>query len=433
MKLKVLVVDDDKNSREIIKMGLQKDYDVKVAYDGIHAYDILKKEKFDVIICDFVMNELDGLELLRRIKSEGNDAIFILITAFGTSELTIKSIQEGAYEYLSKPFKIKDLKRIIENYEKRQEAAISVENNNNTETENKDEIIANSPSFVQILKELAKIAKSDMPVLILGESGTGKEVIANLIHKYSNRKNNEFFAVNCNAIPASLLESELFGYEKGSFTGADKDKKGYFELANNGTLFLDEIGDLELDIQVKLLRVLQENTIRRVGGKKEIKLNVRYVFATNVNLENKVKDGKFRKDLYFRLKVAEIKLPPLRERKLDILPLANYFLKKYAEGGEILKLSKEAEKCLLKYDFPGNIRELENVIRNAIVKAKDSGVILKTDLNLCPIDKAENVLVDKNALIKALDDYNGNKVKVAEALGISRSTLYRMLDRHGIK
>ncbi|MBZ4644476.1 MAG: two-component system, NtrC family, response regulator AtoC [Deferribacteraceae bacterium] len=433
MKLKVLVVDDDKNSREIIKMGLQKDYDVKVAYDGIHAYDILKKEKFDVIICDFVMNELDGLELLRRIKSEGNDAIFILITAFGTSELTIKSIQEGAYEYLSKPFKIKDLKRIIENYEKRQEAAISVENNNNTETENKDEIIANSPNFVQVLKDLAKIAKSDMPVLILGESGTGKEVIANLIHKYSNRKNNEFFAVNCNAIPASLLESELFGYEKGSFTGADKDKKGYFELANNGTLFLDEIGDLELDIQVKLLRVLQENTIRRVGGKKEIKLNVRYVFATNVNLENKVKDGKFRKDLYFRLKVAEIKLPPLRERKLDILPLANYFLKKYAEGDEILKLSKEAEKCLLKYDFPGNIRELENVIRNAIVKAKDSGVILKTDLNLCPIDKAENVLVDKNALIKALDDYNGNKVKVAEALGISRSTLYRMLDRHGIK
>ncbi|UOD34582.1 sigma-54-dependent Fis family transcriptional regulator [Deferribacteraceae bacterium V6Fe1] len=433
MKLKVLVVDDDKNSREIIKMGLQKDYDVKVAYDGIHAYDILKKEKFDVIICDFVMNELDGLELLRRIKSEGNDAIFILITAFGTSELTIKSIQEGAYEYLSKPFKIKDLKRIIENYEKRQEAAISVENNNNTETENKDEIIANSPNFVQILKELAKIAKSEMPVLILGESGTGKEVIANLIHKYSNRKNNEFFAVNCNAIPASLLESELFGYEKGAFTGADKDKKGYFELANNGTLFLDEIGDLELDIQVKLLRVLQENTIRRVGGKKEIKLNVRYIFATNVNLENKVKDGKFRKDLYFRLKVAEIKLPPLRERKLDILPLANYFLKKYAEGDEILKLSKEAEKCLLKYDFPGNIRELENVIRNAIVKAKDSGVILKTDLNLCPIDKAENVLVDKNALIKALDDYNGNKVKVAEALGISRSTLYRMLDRHGIK
>jgi DNA-binding NtrC family response regulator len=432
MKLKVLVVDDDKNSREIIKMGLQKDYDVKVAYDGIHAYDILKKEKFDVIICDFVMNELDGLELLRRIKSEGNDAIFILITAFGTSELTIKSIQEGAYEYLSKPFKIKDLKRIIENYEKRQAAAVSVEIND-VEAENKDEIIANSPNFVQVLKDLAKIAKSDMPVLILGESGTGKEVIANLIHKYSNRKNNEFFAVNCNAIPASLLESELFGYEKGSFTGADKDKKGYFELANNGTLFLDEIGDLELDIQVKLLRVLQENTIRRVGGKKEIKLNVRYVFATNVNLENKVKDGKFRKDLYFRLKVAEIKLPPLRERKLDILPLANYFLKKYAEGGEILKLSKEAEKCLLKYDFPGNIRELENVIRNAIVKAKDSGVILKTDLNLCPIDKAENVLVDKNALIKALDDYNGNKVKVAEALGISRSTLYRMLDRHGIK
>ncbi|MDK2793355.1 MAG: hypothetical protein PWQ25_2218, partial [Deferribacteres bacterium] len=402
MKLKVLVVDDDKNSREIIKMGLQKDYDVKVAYDGIHAYDILKKEKFDVIICDFVMNELDGLELLRRIKSEGNDAIFILITAFGTSELTIKSIQEGAYEYLSKPFKIKDLKRIIENYEKRQAAAVSVEIND-VEAENKDEIIANSPNFVQVLKDLAKIAKSDMPVLILGESGTGKEVIANLIHKYSNRKNNEFFAVNCNAIPASLLESELFGYEKGSFTGADKDKKGYFELANNGTLFLDEIGDLELDIQVKLLRVLQENTIRRVGGKKEIKLNVRYVFATNVNLENKVKDGKFRKDLYFRLKVAEIKLPPLRERKLDILPLANYFLKKYAEGGEILKLSKEAEKCLLKYDFPGNIRELENVIRNAIVKAKDSGVILKTDLNLCPIDKAENVLVDKNALIKALD------------------------------
>ena len=324
--LKILVVDDDKNSREILKLSLEKTYNVDVAINGIHAIKMLKTGNYNVVICDLVMDEIDGFDVLNYIKTLNREIYFILITAYGTGDIAVKSIQEGAFEYLSKPFKISTLKEILRKLEKR----LSVQHSKVEYIKEEDSsFIAKSPIFLETLKQMARLAVTDVPVLITGESGTGKEVIAKNIHQYSNRKNGPFVAVNCSAIPPTLLESELFGYEKGAFTGATGSKPGYFEQANNGTLFLDEIGDLNIDLQVKLLRVLQESKIRRLGGKKDIQLNIRFIFATNANLKELVNKGKFRPDLFYRLKVAEIQIPPLRERKDDILPLAYYFLKKY--------------------------------------------------------------------------------------------------------
>ena len=432
--LKVLVVDDDKNSRDLIRLSLRGIYEVDVAVNGVHALELLKSKSYDVVICDFVMNDLDGLELLKKLKEMGSKSVFILITAFGTSDLAIEAIQKGAYEYLSKPFKIGELKKIMQDLEKRFNLAEKEEHNESQERVFDNRIIGKSDKFIDILKEMARIAMTETPVLILGESGTGKEIIANSIHNYSSRKNKPFVAVNCSAIPASLLEAELFGYEKGAFTGADKPHAGYFEQANSGTLFLDEIGDLEMDIQVKLLRALQENSIRRVGGTKETKLNVRYIFATNVDLQRKIDEGKFRTDLYFRLKVCQINIPPLRERKDDIVPLANYFIKKYNKFPREIVLSQEAERCLLRYNFPGNIRELENIIRASLVKAQYTGVIMKSDLNLC-VEKSLDTnlkVLGREQVLSALEKTGHNKVKAAELLGVSRSTFYRLLEKYNL-
>lgn len=432
--LNILVVDDDKNSRDLIKLSLKDNYEVDIAINGVHALEILKSRTFDVIVCDFVMNDLDGLELLKKIKDSGSNAIFILITAFGTNDLAIEAIQKGAYEYLSKPFKMSDLKKIIQEVEKRFAETQKETSDVPKEGASDKKIIGKSEKFITVLKEMARIAMTETPVLILGESGTGKEVIANAIHNYSFRKHKPFVAVNCNAIPASLLEAELFGYEKGAFTGADKPHSGYFEQAQSGTLFLDEIGDLDMEMQVKLLRVLQENSIRKVGGSKEIKLNVRYVFATNSDLRAKIDEGKFRTDLYYRIKVSEINIPPLRERKEDILPLANYFIQKYNKFNREIKLSQDTEKCLLKYKFPGNIRELENIIRASLVKAQYTGVIMKSDLNLC-VEKISDTgpkILNREQVVSALEKASYNKAKASEILGVSRSTFYRLLEKYNL-
>ncbi|KAA0258921.1 sigma-54-dependent Fis family transcriptional regulator [Deferribacter autotrophicus] len=428
--LKVLIVDDDKNSREVIKLALERIYEVEVALNGVHALELMKKNSYDVVICDYVMNEVDGIEVLKKMRKSGNNAVFILITAFGSSDTAIKAIQEGAFEYLSKPFKMSKLKQILAEIEKslsEKKKEEAVETNKDFEDE---QIIADSPVFLEVLKQMARIASSDVPVLITGESGVGKEVVAKSIHKYSKRKKGPFVAVNCNAIPPSLLESELFGYEKGAFTGADKSKPGYFEQAQKGTLFLDEIGDLEFDLQVKLLRVLQENCVRRVGGMKDIKLDVRYIFATNVDLEQKVAEGKFRADLYYRLKVAEIRVPPLRERTEDIIPLANYFIKKYNFYNREIRLSQGAERLLLKYRFPGNVRELENIIRASLIKARYTGVIMPGDLGL----KEEHIKeLNREEILDALKKAGNNRKKAAEILGISRATFYRLLKKFSIE
>lgn len=430
--LKILIVDDDKNTREMIKSTLQKNYHVETSNSAESALELIKNNSFDIIISDYNMYEISGLDFLERIKKMGINTYFILITAYGTGDLAIKSIQAGAYEYLNKPFKISELKSIISKIEKRMEETAKQDDKRDDLSES-PAIIAFSQSYLNVLKEMAKVANTDIPILILGESGAGKEVLAKMIHENSNRAKNNYIAINCNAIPESLMESELFGYEKGSFTGADKTKVGLLEQANFGTFFFDEIGDLNLDLQVKLLRVLQENKIRRIGGKTEIPLNVRFIFATNVDLEKKVEKGEFRTDLYYRIKVATLKIPPLRERKEDILPLAEYFVKKYSES-EVL-FSVEAKKFLLKYNFPGNIRELENMIRQALVRIRGTGVIMKDDL----ISGIEDEIIEKKFnqikkedLLEALRKANYNKSVAASLLKIGRSTLYRLIDKYNI-
>jgi transcriptional regulator with PAS, ATPase and Fis domain len=280
---------------------------------------------------------------------------------------------------------------------------------------------------------MARLAATDVPVLITGESGTGKEVIAQNIHLYSSRKDFPFVAVNCSAIPPTLLESELFGYEKGAFTGASSSRAGYFEQANKGTLFLDEIGELNIDLQVKLLRVLQESQIRRLGGKKDINLDIRFIFATNADLKKLVEEGNFRADLFYRLKVAEIRIPPLRERKDDILPLAYHFLNKYTPDDLSKKffITKETEKVLLNYSFPGNVRELENIIRSSVVIARDTGVIMPDDLNIEQEIRERNIT--KKDILDALKKVNGNKTKAAKFLNIGRATLYRLLEKYNLE
>ncbi len=427
--LKILIVDDDKNSRDILKLSLEKIYNVEVAVNGVQALEKISENEYDVVVCDLIMDDIDGFDVLDKIKELKKDIYFILITAYGTGDIAVKSIQKGAFEYLSKPFKISTLKNILKKLENR----LSIQSSTEKHYEDDESgFIARSPVFLETLKQMARVAVTDVPVLITGESGTGKEVIAKNIHLYSTRKNFPFVAVNCSAIPPTLLESELFGYEKGAFTGATNSKPGYFEQANKGSLFLDEIGELNIDLQVKLLRVLQECKIRRLGGKKDINLDIRFIFATNADLKQLVADGKFRADLFYRLKVAEIKIPPLRNRKEDILPLAYHFLRKYTpkESMKNFFLSKEAEKILLNYSYPGNVRELENIIRSAVVIAKDTGVIMPDDLS---IDKgAREKTISAEDISEALKKVNGNKTKAAQLLNIGRATLYRLMDKYKI-
>ncbi len=427
--LKILVVDDDKNSRDILKLSLEKLYDVEVAVNGIQAIEKIYENDYDVVVCDLIMDDVDGFDVLDKIKEMDKDIFFILITAYGTGDIAVKSIQKGAFEYLSKPFKISTLKNILKKLENR----LSIQSSSERHYEDDDSgFIARSPVFLETLKQMARLAVTDVPVLITGESGTGKEVIAKNIHQYSSRKNFPFVAVNCSAIPPTLLESELFGYEKGAFTGASASKTGYFEQANKGSLFLDEIGELNIDLQVKLLRVLQECKIRRLGGKKDINLDIRFIFATNADLKSLVAEGKFRADLFYRLKVAEIKIPPLRERKEDILPLAYHFLRKYAppESNKNFFISKEAEKILLNYVFPGNVRELENIIRSSVVIAKDTGVIMPDDLNIKKGVRERSISAED--ILDALKRANGNKTKAAQLLNIGRATLYRLIEKYKI-
>lgn len=429
--LKILVVDDDKDSRDLLKMSLGDQYDVDIAVDGVNAVSILSDKSYDVVICDLVMNNLDGFDVLKQVKKLSVDTMFILITGFGTVDIAIKAIQEGAYEYVCKPFKMNQIKAMLRQIEKR---LTSRDEGSEVGGARQSDMIGNSPVFLEVVKNMARIASSDIPVLISGESGTGKEVFARSIHRHSMRNNKPFVAINCTAIPASLLESELFGYEKGAFTGATSSKPGYFEQANTGTLFIDEIGDLNLDMQVKLLRVLEEKKVRRVGGSRMISLNVRLLFATNAQLPAKVQAGEFRSDLYYRLKVAELQLPSLRERKEDIVPLAQYFLTKYENDvGRELMLNKDTVQLLNDYDFPGNIRELENMIRNAMLQGKNTGVILPSDLGIEEKAKPKPAEITKEDILRVLEEVGNRRILAAKKMNVSRATFYRLLNKYGIE
>ena len=371
LKDKILVADDEQSMREFLDIMLKKEgYKVSLASNGEEVIKLIEKDIFDLVLMDIRMPRLDGISTLKKIKAISPETIVIMITAYASADTAIKAMKEGAYDYITKPFKVEEIKLIIKNaLEKKnlQKENILLKQvvRDRYHFEN---IIGQSSKMLDLYKLLEKVAPTKTNILITGESGTGKELVAKAIHYNSPRKEKPFVTLNCGAIPESLIESELFGHMKGAFTDAIATKKGLFEVADEGTIFLDEISELPLLMQVKLLRVLQDREFKRVGGTEDIRVDVRIISATNKDLEEAVREKRFREDLFYRLNVIQIKLPPLRERREDIPLLAMHFLKKYSEelNKNILTISPEALRILLNYDYPGNVRELQNIIERAV-------------------------------------------------------------------
>ncbi len=452
MKSRVLVVDDEESIREFLEIMLRKEgYEVTCAEDGQQAMDIIKKKSFDLVISDLQMPHMTGIELLKSVKDQYPDLLFMMITAFGTTETAVEAMKLGAYDYITKPFKIDEVRIIIANALRSKN--LEVENRVLKKELNKEysfqNLVGNSEAMHRIYELIKRVSQTPTNVLVTGESGTGKEMVAKAIHFNGPLKDEPFVTVNCGAIPESLMESEMFGHKKGSFTGAVADKSGLFEVADGGSLFLDEVGELPLTIQVKLLRAIQERVIRRVGGTEDTKVEVRIIAATNRDLEDMVKKGTFRQDLFYRLNVINIKTPSLRERPDDIPLLANHFLKKYNDRltKQIGGISLEAMDMLKKYDYPGNVRELENIIERTV--ALEGGATILPE-SLPPfvntpsgrklastheiqitsegldLDKIMNQ-IEKELLIKAIHAAGGVKKKAARLLNISfRSMRYRV-------
>jgi two-component system response regulator AtoC len=364
-KKRVLVVDDEVNIRRILQAALDKaGYHTLIAENGETALALLKSEPADCVLTDVTMPGIDGYELQRAVRTNWPDTPVVIMTAYGTIPQAVQAIRDGAFEFITKPFDLDAVKKVIK-------AALKSENSSAPKAIGKPtkKFIAESPQMKEVYQTLEQVADSRATILITGESGTGKEVVARLLHDLSSRSTAPYVALSCAALPETLLESELFGYVKGAFTGADADKPGRFETANGGTLFLDEIGDIPMPTQVKLLRVLQEREIERLGSNRPLAIDVRLVTATNRNLSEAVEDGSFRLDLLYRLQVVEIHLPPLRERKEDVMPLAEHFLAKFSRenGRRLTRVSDEALSLLLGYGWPGNVRELENAMERAVV------------------------------------------------------------------
>jgi two-component system response regulator PilR (NtrC family) len=457
MKSRVLVVDDEESIREFLEIMLRKEgLDVTCAEDGQVALDTIKKKSFDLVISDLQMPNMTGLELLRQVKDQYPEMLFMMITAFGTTETAVEAMKLGAYDYITKPFKIDEVRINIANALRSRN--LEVENRVLKKELNKEysfqNLVGNSEAMHRIYELIRRVSQTPTNVLITGESGTGKEMIAKAIHFNGPLKDRPFVTVNCGAIPESLMESEMFGHKKGSFTGAVADKAGLFEVADGGTLFLDEVGELPLSIQVKLLRAIQERVIRRVGGTEDSKVEVRIIAATNRDLEDMVKKGTFRQDLFYRLNVIGIRSPALRERPEDTPALANHFLKKYNErlGKSIGGISAEAMDMLKKYDYPGNVRELENIIERTVAleggatilpeslppfvntpsgrKLASTHEIQITEDGL-DLDKVMGQM-EKELLIKAIHAAGGVKKKAAKLLNITfRSMRYRV-EKYGL-
>lgn len=429
----ILIVDDEEAQRTLLAGFLEKkEYKVATASSGKEAIEKNRTQGFDLVILDLKMPEIDGIDTMREMKKIDPGTYFIILTGYGAVESAVEAMKIGAYDYLAKPVNLDELELIIDRiYEEqtlhRELEVLREEVEDEFETES---VVAESSKMREVLGLVARVARSDSTVLIHGESGTGKEVVARLIHKASLRKNCRFIPISCAALPETLLESELFGYERGAFSGADKRKIGKFELAHKGTLFLDEIGDLPLSTQVKLLRVLQEFSFERLGGTTSIKVEVRLISATNQDLEKKIQDRQFREDLFFRLNVITIHLAPLRERKEDIRPLAEHFLEKFANKcrKRIRGLSKEVLDTLVRYEWPGNVRELENVIERAVVLCREDVVGVR-DIPLVGSSDAAKVEgealedVEKRHIMMMLERTSWNVSEAARRLGIHRNTL----------
>ncbi len=464
MTVKILVIDDDEVTRILLQEVLEKEgYEVQLAVSGEMAVQWIQKRQYAIILSDIRMFDLDGMAVLREVKRLQNSSVVILMTGFGSMEGAIEAIQEGAFDYVSKPFQVHELKAIIARAVKYLESFRNCRDLSHVKIDLRPSVktlIGKSPEIVEVYKVLARAAMSSSTVLVMGESGTGKELVARAIHENSQQKDKKFIGVNCGALVDNLLESELFGHVKGSFTGAMTDKRGLFEEAQGGTLFLDEIGDITPALQIKLLRVLQENEIKPVGSAELRKVATRIIAATHQDLGTLVQTGKFREDLYYRLKVISIGLPPLRFRMVDLSDLVENFLSKYSKKNKklISHISDEAMSLLKNYSWPGNIRELEHAIESAVAMANTS-VLFPEDFpveiskSICsdkqwsvkhpPMDDASLIEVsqkndrsledlEKKHIIKTLKEVYFNKSKASEILGIDRATLYRKAQRYGI-
>jgi two-component system response regulator AtoC len=446
---RILVVDDEEGVRKMIAVLLQKEgYQVSSAGGGEEALEVLGVGEVDLVLCDVRMPGVDGLQVLSRIRSSFPEVMVIMMSAFGTVDLAVEAMKKGAYDYISKPFKPDEILLTLKKAQERE----SLRRENIRLREQIEEkfslegLVAKSPQMKKVLETARKVAEFRSHVLITGESGTGKEVLARTIHRLSPLKGAPFVAVNCGAVPPTLLESEFFGHVRGAFTDAVSDKPGLFEEANGGILFLDEIGDLPLDMQVKFLRAIQEGEIRRVGGNTDIEVDVRIVAATAVDLAGAVKAGKFREDLFYRLNVVPIVIPPLRERREDIRPLAEHLVKVISQrlGGAERFLSKEAMKALLRYPWPGNVRELENLLERASIL---SGSEELTGEHIVPLLTGEPVTpegendqevlsikksvrdLERSLIVKALKKTQYNRSQAARLLEIShRALLYKIKD-----
>ena len=440
-KISILIVDDESSVRDsLYNWFLEDGYHVAVAEDAKIALTILESEGFDIVLSDIKMPGMDGLQMLSRIKAIKKDAIVIMMTAFATVETAVQALKEGAFDYVTKPFDPDDLSHLIRNATKQ----ISLMEENEilkvkvVSLENVEDLIGESAAIQKVLSEIESVAKSNASVIITGESGTGKELVARAIHANSPRKFFPLVSVHCGALSESLLESELFGHEKGAFTGAIYNRKGRFEMADNGTIFLDEIATISSKMQIELLRVLESKSFVRVGGNKEIKSDFRVICATNRDLKTMVDNGAFREDLFYRLNVVNINVPPLRERIDDTPLLADYFIKKYCTtmNRPIMTMEPAALKRLEQFPFPGNIRELENMIERAIVVGNGKKITLK-DL---PIGKNDLVPTfeslgdsEKNHILQILNKYDWNISATAKALQVDRVTLYNKIKKYKLR
>ncbi len=454
---RVLVVDDEANLRKVLAAMLKREgYDVAIAENGVQALAELKKSGADVLVTDQVMPQMGGLELLKAVVTEEPDVPVIMITAHGTVDSAVEAIKLGAFDYITKPFEHEELKAVIAK-------AVKTHELSRTSVPASDErarqaLVGASPAMQDVFKIIEKVADTPSTVLITGESGTGKELVATALHSGSSRRSKPFIRINCAAIPKDLMESELFGYERGAFTGAVTSKPGRFELADGGSLFLDEIAEIPVAMQVKLLRALQESEFERVGGIKTLKVDVRLIAATNRDLKREIAEGRFREDLYYRLAVVPVALPPLRERTADIPALVTHFVEKYNKklNKKVLGLEPDAMEILQEYGWPGNIRELENMMERMILFA-EGPVILAKDLPE-PLKEADTVRVpipaltpqggdasmkdivkqaaaelERDLIAKALEETGGNVTQAAKKLKISRKSLQNKMKEFGLR
>ncbi|UCF16588.1 MAG: sigma-54-dependent Fis family transcriptional regulator [Phycisphaerales bacterium] len=440
-KTKLLVVDDEDIMRESLCDWLSSvGYKVLTAKCGAEALRIIKQKKVKIMIADLIMPGMNGIELMKKARAIVPTISTVIITAHGTVQTAIAAMKEGAYDYVEKPFCPEKVELLIRNLVEHHNL---VEENIALRRKIEDRysfegIIAKSPKMMKIFELIKTVAPTNTTVLITGESGTGKEIVARAIHRQSQRCNKPFVVTSCAALPETLLESELFGYEKGSFTGAVERRKGKFEAADTGTLFLDEIGEIDANTQVHLLRALEEKKIIRIGSNEEIEVDVRIITATNRNLRSLIEQEKFREDLYYRLNVVTVDLPPLRSRREDILPLAEHFLKKYAKENDkpVRSFSPEVIEFMLNYNWRGNVRELENMIERGVVLSKDKAINtaeLPQDLTEPAPAKGKTLeSLEKNHIRSVLEETDGNIARTAKMLGIHRMTLYNKLKKYDI-